>query len=202
MFHSGQPSTFQIPEEEQVGSSRSRSRICMTEAEKKEKRRRAAADKRSRETPEQTETRRLQDAKRKALKKANETPEQTLARRGRNTANQAAIRNNQTPEERQNANTQKRTARNAKKTHVDYKDATKTEDILKGNFNVASLHETEDRIGLMTVECPNCQGKHLAAAALLEKYPFHPTQSLQISFSSCGMEMMKEAKFSESSHGP
>ena len=155
-FYSGQPSTPQIPEEEQAGDLRSRSRIPMSEAEKKEKRRRAAAEKRARETPEQTERRRLQIAKRTATRRANETPQETENRNRQDAQRKLAKRANETPQETRDRNLEQRAARNAKKSHVKLKDAMRTTEILEGEFRVKVLHETEDRIGLMTIECQKC----------------------------------------------
>ena len=46
--------------------------------------------------------------------------------------------------------------RAAAKTHVAYKDAMKTADILSGSLIIAELHMTDDNIGLMTEECLHC----------------------------------------------
>ena len=89
--------------------------------------------------------------------RANQTPEERQNTNAANAAHMAEVRANQTPEERQNANLEQRDQRNKAKTHVEFKDAMRTVDILRGAFIVASLHTTEDRIGTMTVECPDCK---------------------------------------------
>ena len=112
---------------------------------------------RSNQTQEEIENRNCQNALHMAEVRANQTPEEIENRNRQNAAHMAEVRANQTPNERHNANLQQREARNRLKTHVEFKDAMRTNDILRGTFNVAALHETNDRIGTMTIECPDCK---------------------------------------------
>ena len=120
----------------------------------------AHAQARANETAVQSHIRRNQDAAAHAQARAIETAEQTLTRQNRDAAAHAIAWANETPqqrEDRQQRNARNlTTARNAKKTHVEYKDAMRTLEIFDGDFEVLQLEQTEDEIGSMTIECPDC----------------------------------------------
>ena len=116
-----------------------------------------AAATKANQTPTQRAERLRQKATHDAEMRSNRTQEEIENRNCQNAAHMAEVRANQTPDERQNANLHQREARNRVKTHVEFKDAMRTDDILRGTFNVAALHETNDRIGTMTIECPDCK---------------------------------------------
>ena len=90
-------------------------------------------------------------------------PETTEAKNARNEENRlrtAAARNRETPDEtnarRESVRMQVAAARHLKKTHVNFKDATRSQDILDGLIDVPQLCNTDDRTGSMSHVCPHC----------------------------------------------
>ena len=148
------------------------------------------AEVRANQTQEQIENRNQQNAAHMAEVRANQTQEEIENRNQQNAAHMAGVRANQTPEERRNVNLQQRDIRNKAKTHVDFKDAMRTEEILRGTFNVLSLHETIDTIGTMTIECPDCKALKWpgetpssccqSGKVVLQPYPRPPEPLLQL----------------------
>ena len=149
---------------------------------------------RANETPEDTLERNRQNAANMATVRAIETTEETLERNRQNAVNMATVRANETPEETLERN-QQNTARMAgsrkkKKSHVDFKDAMRTNEILNGTFIVKPLQETEDKIGRMIIECPHCKAIKflgetpssccLDGKVVLPHYPEPPNSLMQL----------------------
>ena len=130
-----------------------------TKARKEFDRQRMAAA-RDQETEDETNTRRNTDRQRHAAARNLETEVETIARRDKDRQQHAAARNLETEDEtnaRRDADRQQHAAaRHKKKTHVNFKDATRSREVLDGTLPVPELYNTPDSIGTMTHVCPNC----------------------------------------------
>ena len=132
---------------------------------------------RANETPNQKQKRAKMDAERKATKRAAETADQHQIRIGEQRERQAQLRANETAEEhaeriRKRAETranrtqeqqlEERSAARARMaavrnyTTAGAMDATRSEEILQGTFEVLKLEDTVDTIGTMSVACNFC----------------------------------------------
>ena len=96
------------------------------------------AKNRANETLEVQQNRKLKDAKATATSRANETPEQHQMRNQQNAQAKAAKSNKE-------------------KSHVNFKDAFRSEEIMSGKLRVLALEETEDAIGPMNHICRWCK---------------------------------------------
>ena len=126
-----------------------------------EKQRQTKAKNRANETPEQQKARNLQNAKAMAARRANETPEQHQVRNQQNAKEMAKSRANETPEQQQirkKLDAQAKSAKkNQEKSHVNFKDAFRSQEIMEGKLRVLALEDTEDAIGPMNHICRWCK---------------------------------------------
>ena len=106
------------------------------------------------------EERKARDRERKAQKKASLTPEELKLQQSSNKISQRRSRSGKSAEQKAATNEANRqnmaNVRKAAKSHAGYKDACRTQDILRGEFKVLSLRDTEDSIGAMIHPCYCC----------------------------------------------
>ena len=115
---------------------------------------------RNQETSAQRNARNEANRIRTAAARTQETSPQRNARNEANRIQTAAARTQETELERNARNEANRiqtaAGRNQKKTTVNFKDATRSQEILDGVIKVEPLHETNDKIGTMTMVCEHC----------------------------------------------
>ena len=111
--------------------------------------------KREAETTEEHHDRLQLQAERQAALRMAETDEEHQHR----LRVQAATRANQPPQRQQLERSKARERMEASRnyTSAEFKDATRTQDILQGLFKVKKLEDTTDAIGKMTVKCDFCE---------------------------------------------
>ena len=118
---------------------------------------RVRSKERQKEWLEETRSR---DAARKAAARSQEDADERSTRNEANRIQTAAARNRESAVERNARNEADRiqtaAARLRKKTHVNFKDATKSQEVLAGLIKVPELCDTDDRTGSMTHVCPYC----------------------------------------------
>ena len=126
-------------------------RVERLEADKARK-----ASARSNETSSERDARLAARRAHEAAARQQENAAQRETRLAARRAQEAAARQQETDEDREARLAPMRARNRQVRTHVQFKDAMRSREILLGLIEVPQLHETEDYIGSMDHECPDC----------------------------------------------